>query len=264
MVSPLMYAMQKSKACTQFVFGMLGLLCLVTLLCATVAYARPNISAQGQDLLRRMERSMRDAANSPLQGAWIGSRGRDSLVLVFMNNVCAMGMNAEELYGLWSVHGNTLSLRLERDKVLDFTYALRGDTLILDRDIRLERYPLRSQKEVIPGFGDSSPHHPRNNDFGPSSSDFSGFGGGAPIDGAWVSRTSQGEAQFVFSGSEYTFYLKGREVEGGRFSYKKNQLHYTITRGAGAGKSGQHKAVLKGDTLQITSSNGQTLTFVRR
>ncbi|MBO4368909.1 MAG: hypothetical protein J5803_02240 [Desulfovibrio sp.] len=231
-------------------------LCLLALVTwADALQAKPALSQTCRDLLQRMERTMQEAARSPLQGAWAGSRGRDSLVLIFTQNVCAMGMNNEELYGIWNTRGNTLHLRLERDKVLNFTYSLRGDTLTLDGGIVLTRQSAVN-RPTIPGFG---------NDIGRDSG-LSGFGGGprTPLEGTWESQTNQGTAKFVFTGQEYAFYLKGRRVESGTFHYKNGLLSYTITGGTGVGRSGEHRASLRGDTLSLTSSNGNTMRFVRR
>ena len=234
--------------------------CLCTLmLLPTLTLARPELSREGRALLERLEQNMRETANSPLQGAWVGRRGPDELVLVFMHNVCAMGMNSQELYGLWRTRGKSLQLRLEKDKVLDFHYELAGNTLILDHDIRLVRYTGKKQERApIPGFGDVAP---RSRD-----TVFDDFARAAktPLEGSWVSPTAQGDARFVFHGNKYQFFLKGRNVESGDFTFRNNVLSYQITGGTGIGRRGEHRALLKGNTLLISSPNGETMQFMRQ
>lgn len=233
-------------------------LCTLLLLPA-LTFARPELSRQGRDLLERLEQNMRETASSPLQGAWVGRRGQDELVLVFMHNVCAMGMNSQELYGLWRTRGHSLQLRLEKDKVLDFHYELSGNTLVLDHDIRLVRYTGKSQERApIPGFGDQGQ---RSRDTG-----FDDFARAAktPLEGSWVSPTAQGDARFVFHGNKYQFFLKGRKIESGDFSFRNNILSYHITGGTGVGRNGEHRALIRDNTLIISSPNGETMQFMRQ
>ena len=232
------------------------ILCMMWLVPA--AQARPDLNPQARDLLQRLEQNMRETANSPLQGAWVGQRGQDWLVLVFMHNVCAMGMNNQELYGLWRTRGRRLQLRLEKDKVLDFDYQLSGNTLILDHDIRLQRYTdNRHERASIPGFGDQ----PRRNS---GIDDIFGTGARTVLEGSWVSHTNQGEARFVFRGNTYQFFLNGRNIESGIFSFTNNVLSYEITAGTGVGNRGEHRALIRDNTLLISSQSGDTMRFQRR
>ncbi|MCR4667363.1 MAG: hypothetical protein K5657_08760 [Desulfovibrio sp.] len=230
------------------------ILCL-SFITATPSLSRPALSPTCQNLLDRMERTLREAAHSPLQGAWAGSNGRDSLVIIFSGNVCAMGMNNEELYGFWSSRGNSLKITLERNKSLNFSYTLHGDTLTLNNDIVLTRQS-RGNRAPIPGFGDASQQ-------GGRSMSASGEPQG-PLDGTWECHTQQGKARFVFQGPRYTFFLNGRKIEGGTFSFKRGKIIYSITEGIGIGRRGEHFAKSSGDELIITSQNGTSMRFVRQ
>ena len=220
------------------------LFCL--LLVATGAFARPSVNATGEALIKKMEREMEAAGRSPLQGGWVGNRGRDSVVFLFMHNVCGMAMNNATLYGVWHTQGRTLHLDLQNGQSLDFSYVVRGDSLVLDNEIRLTRYPLRTQAAG-----------------GADRGGIAGFGGAGPLEGVWEMVTPQGRAQFVFTGHDYVYRLNGREIEAGTFVYRNGVISYTITHGASAGRRGEHRAEIQGSTLILRTSD-QVLRYRRK
>lgn len=203
---------------------------------AGTGMAETRISHTGRTLLKKMEATLNDPALKPLQGAWVGNQGKSSLVLIFAHNVCAMGMDEQELYGIVTVRGKNLHIALQTGKSVDFAYERKGDTLVLDKEIILSRYALHGEKHSLSG----------------------------PLEGTWVSTTPQGKAEFRFTGENYVFSLNGRESERGAFRYENGLLHYKIKKGAGIGKEGRHNLRLQGDRFTLFQANGSMMEFQRK
>ena len=84
-----------------------------------------------------------------LQGAWAGSNGSDTMVLMFMGNVCGMALNNQQMYGMWSLAGDRLNIQFQNGKKVSYGIAIQGNTLTLDGSIRLTRQAMPNQ----PGGG---------------------------------------------------------------------------------------------------------------
>ena len=216
-----------------------------------------------RNLLAKMERTMQEGARSPLQGAWLGQKGFESIVLLFTQNFCALGVGNQELYGTFAVRGNRLYLNLQDGRKLDFMYNLQGQTLILDNEIRLNFQPLNNQQMAFdrPMGGNNS----FGGGFGPSpSSPMPGFGASNSLEGAWYSPVSDGTYSMIFSGNTYSFRFNNRESERGTFTYANGIMDYRIQGGRGVGKTGRYRVDLNGNMLTLTPPNGHSMTFSRR
>ena len=80
-----------------------------------------------------------------LQGAWAGSNGSDTMLLMFMGNICGLSLNGREMYGMWSLSGDRLNMQFQNGKSLSYTVDLRGDSLILDGSVQLTRQAMPGQ-----------------------------------------------------------------------------------------------------------------------
>ena len=101
-----------------------------------------------------------------LQGAWAGSNGSDTMVLMFMGNVCGMALNGQQMYGMWSLAGDRLNIRFQNGKTLSYSVALQGNTLTLDGSIRLTRQAMPNQPGGVPGGQPVQPQQPQPGGWG--------------------------------------------------------------------------------------------------
>ena len=85
-----------------------------------------------------------------LQGAWAGSNGRDTLILMFMGSNCALGMNGQQMAGVWNLAGNRLNMQFQNGKTLSYSIAMQGDSLILDGNMRLTRQAMPGMPQTAP------------------------------------------------------------------------------------------------------------------
>ena len=218
-----------------------------------------------RNLLAKMERTMQEGARSPLQGAWLGQKGFEAVVLLFTQNFCALGVGNQEYYGIFATRGNRLYLNLQDGRKLEFYYVLQGQTLVLDNDVRLTYYPLNNPGNF--GFDGSSP---RNNQFGsgfgpaPAPNAIPGFGASNPLEGTWISHAANGTFSMIFSGNTYSFRLNNQEAERGTFTYANGFMDYRILQGRGAGTTGRYRVDFNGNSMTLTPPNGSSKTFIRR
>ncbi len=184
-----------------------------------------------------------------LQGAWMGTDGRQTLLIIFQGNNCGFALNNQQTFGAWSVQGDRLNLSFQNGKSVSYQFVLSGNTLILDGTIRLQRQNMPAQGG---GTGPVSAPVP-----GPSAS-------ACPVEGDWVMDLPNGQqAMMRFRGSTYTFLVGGQQLEAGTFYCQGDKLHYTVTQGAQAGTSGTNTIVMQGSRLSIIPPNGQGMTFTR-
>ncbi|MBQ3893078.1 MAG: hypothetical protein II737_06760, partial [Mailhella sp.] len=75
-----------------------------------------------------------------LQGAWSGADGSGTMViLMFQGSNCALSVNGQQFAGTWNITGNRLNIQLQNGRTLSYAFALQGDALILDGQMRLMR-----------------------------------------------------------------------------------------------------------------------------
>ena len=83
-----------------------------------------------------------------LQGSWFGTNGKDSMLLIFMNNMVGMALNGQQIYGNFTVNGNQLVMRFQNGKSLSYNMNLNGDVLVLDNSITLNRQQAGSNPQI--------------------------------------------------------------------------------------------------------------------
>lgn len=110
-----------------------------------------------------------------LQGAWLGTNGRDTMKLILMNNMVGLELNGQQVFGTFSVNGNQLVMNFNNGKSVTYSFNLNNNVLILDNSVRLERQNMQMPN----GNGGSTPaaSNPTGSNV-PSS-------GGAPGGGTW-------------------------------------------------------------------------------
>ena len=81
-----------------------------------------------------------------LQGAWYGTNGKDVMMLVFMNNMVGLNLNNQQVYGNFSVQGNTLNMQFQNGKSLSYTLTFNNpNEIVLDGSVVLKRQNLNAQ-----------------------------------------------------------------------------------------------------------------------
>ncbi|MBO4300525.1 MAG: hypothetical protein J5861_02875 [Desulfovibrio sp.] len=210
-------------------------------------------------LLAAVAPTRADMPPSPqaLQGAWSGSNGQDTLILMFMGNTCALGLNGQQMAGVWNLAGDRLTLQFQNGKSLSYSVSLQGDALILDGNLRLARQAMPG----APGFawqpGGTWGQTPQ----APPSQNFSNAG---PLEGTWSTQIPQGTRSFRFMGNRYAQLLNGQVVEEGTFLLTPDgRFLYQVTSGQYAGQSGEDRVTLNGNSLTVAWPEGTVLTFVR-
>ncbi len=158
-----------------------------------------------------------------LQGSWFGTNGKDTMMLIFMNNMVGMALNGQQIYGNFSVNGNQLLMRFQNGKSLSYTMNLNGDVLILDNSITLNRqmqnqvpnnqYPQNTNNGGTQGSGEgwggsqSQTNGGWGNTQGQSSGGWGGgdSSGGAPKGGTWGGNDTgaTGNNQWGSQGNDY-------------------------------------------------------------
>ena len=235
-----------------------------------------------------------------LQGAWAGSNGSDTMLLMFMGNVCGMALNGQQMYGMWSLAGDRLNIRFQNGKTLSYSIAIQGDSLILDGNVRLTRQampnqpgggvpggqPVQPQQPQPGGWGQPQPGpQPQGSGWGqPQQPQPGGWGqpqpgpqpqgggwgapqpqvGPTPLEGSWFLQTPQGRLTFRFMGNRYAQLFNGQLAEEGTFNYLPDgRLQYRITGGQNAGQSGENRVMVNGNTLTFIWANGMSAVFMR-
>ena len=179
-----------------------------------------------------------------LQGAWAGSNGSTSVILMFMGRSCGIAVNNQQLYGTWEAQGGRLNMRFQSGKTLSYAFAVQGDVLILDGSMRLTRQPMPQQGGgQQPGWGQPA---------------------ASPLEGIWTAQTPNGLFAFIFHGSQYRCTLNNALIEEGTFTLSGNQLHYAVTRGQNPGQRGVNTWQIQGSVLTIITPNGGGMQLFRQ
>ncbi|SFS89682.1 hypothetical protein SAMN02910357_02454 [Succinivibrio dextrinosolvens] len=233
-----------------------------------------------------------------LQGSWFGTNGKDSMMLIFMNNMVGLALNNQQIYGNYTVNGNQLNMQFQNGKSLSYTMKLNGDVLILD-NITLHRhnmqqpqnnpnnggwgnsqvqndstntYPQQSTPQSSGGWGGGNTNNgmPQNNgapqggswggnDVAPQNN---GYGANA-LTGRWSSMTPQGEFAFQFSNNQYVCFVNNQQIETGTYQYDpaSGNFNFRITSGQAAGSQGTNRIFVQGNTMTIQFQNGGQMNF---
>ncbi|MBQ9537040.1 MAG: hypothetical protein IJU79_04525 [Desulfovibrionaceae bacterium] len=141
---------------------LLGLCCLFYCLLST-----PGIQALAQPI-----------NPAQLQGSWAGSNGRDTMLLMFRGNMCALGLNGQQISGTWSLQGNTLVLQMQNGKRVTYRVQLQGTSLVLDGSVYLQRQGAPKDSGFGPGSGWEHLQKPQGGSWGNPQP-------GAPQGGSW-------------------------------------------------------------------------------
>ncbi|MBQ7618020.1 MAG: hypothetical protein IJS50_04020 [Desulfovibrio sp.] len=208
-----------------------------------------------------------DFAQKSLEGLWQGSNGRDVLSILFQGQNMVLTLNGQKVTGNWNLLGQTLNLRFQNGKVLNYHVAWEGQTLVLDSSIRLNRQnnPLGGQaspqnpfgspqkpQQTPPGFGPANP-------FGMATSPAAG-----PLDGMWSTTVPQGKRSFRFQGNQYAQLLNGQVLEEGQFLLSPDgRFRFQVTQGAYAGQQGENRLKLQPNAFTMFWPDGQAATFYR-
>lgn len=241
---------------------------------AAPAPAQPNMPAYAQ----------------ALQGAWAGSNGRDTLILMFMGSNCAMGLNGQQIAGVWNLVGNRLNMQFQNGKTVSYTIAMQGDALILDGNMRLMRQPMQGMPQAAPNIGGQpqggtwggQPQgglpqggtwggQPQGGTWGgqPQGGTWGGqpqqpFAAASPLEGTWSVQIPQGTRSFRFTGNRYAQLLNGQVLEEGVFSLQPDgRFQYQVTSGQYAGQQGENRVALNGNAMTMAWPDGNSLTFTR-
>lgn len=209
-----------------------------------------------------------------LQGAWAGSNGQDTLILMFMGNSCALGLNGQQMAGVWNLNGNRLTMQFQNGKSLSYSAALQGDALILDGNLRLTR---QAMPGMPPGGWPGAPQGgiwggqqgaPQGGTWGggqtPQGAPQQNFSSASPLEGVWSTQIPQGRRSFRFTGNRYAQLLNGQVVEEGVFQLLPDgRFQYQVTGGQYAGQSGEDRITLNGNSLTVAWPDGTVITFTR-
>ncbi|MBO4793594.1 MAG: hypothetical protein J5556_03390, partial [Deltaproteobacteria bacterium] len=225
-----------------------------------------------------------------LQGAWAGSNGRDTLILMFMGSNCALGMNGQQMAGVWNLAGNRLNMQFQNGKTLSYSIAMQGDSLILDGNMRLTRQAMPGMPQAAP-FPGGQPQggtwggQPQGGSWGgqpqggtwggqpqggqPQGGTWGGqpqqpFAAASPLEGTWSVQIPQGKRSFRFAGNRYAQLLNGQVLEEGVFSLLPDgRFQFQVTSGQYAGQRGENRVSINGNALTVTWPEGNSITFTR-
>ncbi len=210
-----------------------------------------------------------------LQGAWTGSNGQDNLILMFMGNTCALGLNGQQMAGVWNLASNRLNMQFQNGKRLSYTVAMQDNVLILDGNMRLTRQALPGMPNVsqgAPNYGGQ----PQRGTWGgqpnagaPQGGSWGGqpqqnLGVQSPLEGTWTTQIPQGTRSFRFTGNRYAQLLNGQVVEEGVFTYSPDgRFQYQVTTGQYQGQQGEDRITINGNSITVAWPDGTVVTFVR-
>ncbi|MBO6171604.1 MAG: hypothetical protein J6N67_05535 [Desulfovibrio sp.] len=198
-----------------------------------------------------------------LQGAWAGSNGQNTLILMFMGNSCALGLNGQQMAGVWNLNGNRLTMQFQNGKSLSYSAALQGDALILDGNLRLTR---QAMPGMPPQGGTWGGGQPNGGTWGqtPQGAPQQSFSSASPLEGTWSTQIPQGRRSFRFTGNRYAQLLNGQVVEEGMFQLLPDgRFQYQVTGGQYAGQTGEDRITLNGNSLTVAWPDGTVVTFTR-
>jgi hypothetical protein len=184
-----------------------------------------------------------------LQGGWVGIKGTDTMIILFMGNACSIALNSQQVAGTWSVQGNRLDMRFQNGKAQSFNFILLGDTLILD-GVTLTRQQIPGQQtpQNVNGGGQQQAPQPGGT-WQPQAT-------AAPLDGTWGAVTPNGLFIFTFTGNHYFVSVNGMQIEEGTYSVNGDLLIWTVTQGQAAGQTGTHQWRITGNLLIIMTPKG--------
>ena len=80
-----------------------------------------------------------------LEGAWAAGMGPDRVTLTFSGNTCSLGMNGQQMQGMWDVAGDCLNMRFQNGQTIS---ALEPTELSLT--ITTTSIPLKKQLNTPP------------------------------------------------------------------------------------------------------------------
>ncbi len=202
-----------------------------------------------------------------LEGAWAVSTNQGILMMMFMNGMCGLNANGQQLYGPYTVQGNHLHVQFTNGKTLDVDFTIQGDTLRFSDGTTLQR----QQMPAMPGVGQPiqqpmpQPAPQPMPQPGPQPTPQPGPGGTTPLEGAWATQMQNGvQIVFVFTGGQYRVLANGQPTETGIFTLNGDRLEYTTTSGQKAGQKGVNRWQINGDTLILTMPDGTSVQFGRQ
>ena len=216
-----------------------------------------------------------------LEGFWAANDGRQMLIMVFMNGICGLNINGQQVYGPYTVQGNHLHVQLSNGKVLDLTFAIDGNSLRFSDGTVLQRQAMPQmpgqqgmpQTPQAPQGMPQAPQTPQvpqpqagpNVPWGPASPAPAPQAQGASVlEGAWSTQLPNGvQMVFIFKGNQYAVLANGQQLESGIFRLNGQRLEYQTTAGQTAGQQGVNTWQVQGNTLILTYPNGSSLQFTR-
>ncbi|MBR5429530.1 MAG: hypothetical protein IK116_03265 [Firmicutes bacterium] len=74
-----------------------------------------------------------------LEGAWAAGMGPDRVTLTFSGNTCSLGMNGQQMQGMWDVAGDCLNMRFQNGQTISAMMSAQNDVLVLDNNMQLAR-----------------------------------------------------------------------------------------------------------------------------
>ena len=184
-----------------------------------------------------------------LEGFWAANDGRQMLIMVFMNGICGLNINGQQVYGPYTVQGNHLHVQLSNGKVLDLTFAIDGNSLRFSDGTVLQRQAMPQmpgqqgmpQTPQAPQGMPQAPQTPQtpqpqagpNGPWGPASPAPAPQAQGASVlEGAWSTQLPNGvQMVFIFKGNQYAVLANGQQLESGIFRLDGQRLEYQTTAG---------------------------------
>ena len=141
-----------------------------------------------------------------LQGSWFGTNGKDSMLLIFMNNMVGMALNGQQIYGNFTVNGNQLVMRFQNGKSLSYNMNLNGDVLVLDNSITLNRQQAGSNPQIPQSDNGTSIYQDGQTRGDFQSQNNGGWGGGTQgqSSGGWGGQIIPAELQRTVPGAVIT------------------------------------------------------------
>ncbi len=140
-----------------------------------------------------------------LNGIWAASDGNTFIIMMFQGNYCCIIYNIDHSCGTYTAAEDKLTIQLQNDRVLNFTYKVQGKKLILDNDTVLIRQHTPSM--LFPTSPQQGGHWNT---------------AGSSIDGIW----SNGEATLIFQGGQYQILRNGQIVESGTYQVSASTVQF--------------------------------------
>ena len=204
-------------------------------------------------------------SNQSLEGAWIVSDGKTTVIMMFQNGICGMNVNGRQFYGPYTVQGNQLNVQFQNAQALNVGFAVEGDRLRLSDGTVLMRQPLPNTPVGSPGTP-AAPQQQNPGGWGqPPVQQPLPSANATPLEGVWGTQLPNGMTiEFVFQGNQYRVLTNGQQTETGMFTLDGNRLAYTTTSGQAAGQKGINSWQINGNMLFLTMQNGTSVQLQRR